>query len=294
MAVTALEVLQRFFDIDNKIKKGMYYNVTPANNGYLDNDTICEYTDNLEDFLKHTFSELKNLSIYMFGEESFFMDKLEELEKSCYDSFYSCGFDIVKLREFYIKYVSNMEKSFVNAVKEKCQGYTDYENIPIDKVSSINEMLHLIHSIVVNHEMILQSIPIVEQKINNFGEPITLRGVYTKEAYQIYKDFPESMDVDDTDIVCLNNNKILMMIRDKGHAMTAEINLNDDKARIEYFISKICNVEMVNNLPGINRINENSVGATGVIVTDSNRLSDTLINLIDKVPTDDDIITVIR
>ena len=294
MEVTALEVLQRFFDIDNKIKKGMYYNVPPANNGYLDNDTICEYTDNLEDFLKHTFSELKNSSIYMFGEESFFMDKLEELEKSCYDSFYSCGFDIVKLREFYIKYVSNMEESFVNEVKKTCCGYTEYDNIPVDKVSSINEMLHLLHSIVVNHEMILQSIPVIDKKTNNSGETITLRGVDTEEAHQIYRDFPESLDVGETDIVCLNNNKILMMIRDKGHALTTEISLNGDEARIEYFIPKICNVEMVNSLPGVNKVKEDSVGATGVIVTNSKYLSNTLIDFISKVPTDEDIICAVR
>lgn len=294
MEVTALEVLQRFFDIDNKIKKGMYYNVPPANNGYLDNDTICEYTDNLEDFLKHTFSELKNSSIYMFGEESVFMDKLEELEKSCYDSFYSCGFDIVKLREFYIKYVSNMKESFVNEVKKTCCGYTEYDNIPVDKVSSINEMLHLLHSIVVNHEMILQSIPVIDKKTNNSGETITLRGVDTEVVHQIFKDFPKSLDVGVTDIVCIDDNKILMMVRDVGHALTTEISLNGDEARIEYFIPKICNIDMVNDLLGVNKVKEDSVGATGVIVTNSKYLSNTLIDFISKVPTDEDIICAVR
>lgn len=294
MEATALGVLQHFFDIDNKIKKGMYYNVPPANNGYLDNDTMCRYTDNLQEFLKYTFSELKNSSIYIFGENSFIMDKIEELESDCYDNFYSCGFDVVKLREFYKKYVSNMEETFIDSVKKTCCGYTGFNDVPVDKVSSINEMLHLIHSIVVNNENVLQAIPVVDQKTNINGETITLRGVDTEVVHQIFNDFPENLDVGQTDIVSLNENKILMMVRDRGHALTTEINLNGDEARIEYFIPKLCNVDMINDLPGVNRVTKDSIGATGVIVTNSNYLSDTVIDFISKVPTDEDIIISIR
>lgn len=33
------------------------------------------------------------------------------------------------------------------------------------------------------------------------------------------------------------------MVRDRGHALSIEVTLNKDNARIEYFIPKICNVE---------------------------------------------------
>ncbi len=33
--------------------------------------------------------------------------------------FYSCGFDIEKLKSFYQKYISNMEPSFIDDVKKE-------------------------------------------------------------------------------------------------------------------------------------------------------------------------------
>ena len=49
------------------------------------------------------------------------------------------------------------------------------------------------------------------------------------------------------------------MIRDRGHALTIEITINNDKARIDYFIPKIININMINALSGANKVRENSV-----------------------------------
>lgn len=294
MDISALKIIQNFFEIDNKIKKGMYDNVPPGDKEYLDTVSLCKYTDNLESFFKDTFSELKNSSGYIFGDDSIIIEKIEELEKSCFDNFYSCGLDVVKLRKFYEQYVSNMEELFVGAVKRGCRGYTDYDNVPIYMVSSINEMLHLIHSIVVNNENVLQAIPVIEQKINNDNKYISLRGVDTEVSRQFFHNLPENLDVGTTDIVALNDKKILMMVGDRGHAMTTEIELDGGFAYIEYFIPKLCNIDMINRLPGINKVTSDSIGATGVIVTEIKYLSDTLVDFILKVPTDTDMISIIK
>ena len=61
-------------------------------------------------------------------------------------------------------------------------------------------------------------------------------------------------------------------------------------ARLEYFIPKLCNIDMINALPGVNKVNANSIGATGVIEVETANLSKTLFSFIEKVPTDDDMI----
>lgn len=79
------------------------------------------------------------------------------------------------------------------------------------------------------------------------------------------------------------------MIRDRGHALTIEITINNDKARIDYFIPKIININMINALSGANKVRENSVWATGVIEMNKDILNGTLFNFIFKVPTDRDL-----
>ena len=66
--------------------------------------------------------------------------------------------------------------------------------------------------------------------------------------------------------------------------------LENDKAMVEYFIPKLCNVDMVNALPGVNPVNEDSVGATGKFEMDRSTLSEGLNDFITKVPTDLDIV----
>ena len=282
--------LQHFFEIDSRIKKDMYYSVPPENGSYLDNDSICKYTDQLEESLIYIFSELKCVSLDIFGEDSIILNRIEELESVIKNSFYHCGLDIIKLRNFYKKYISNMDSSFINDVKNSCIGYSIARGLPISKANTINEILHLIHSYLLNNENILQSIPQIDQKMNQFHYPITLRGNNVDVFQELFKNFPNELDVGWTDMVVLNERKLLMMVRDRGHALTIEITINNNIARIEYFIPKLCNIEMINALPGINRVNPNSIGATGVFETDVNQLSQQVYNFISKVPTDADMI----
>ena len=83
---------------------------------------------------------------------------------------------------------------------------------------------------------------------------------------------------------------LIMMVRDRGHALSIEVTLNKDNARIEYFIPKICYVEMVNILPGVIIVIDDSIGTTGAIEVEVKDLPTALFNFISMVPTDMDIV----
>lgn len=281
--------LQHFFEIDMRIKKGMY-SLAPAKLQYFDESSMQRYTDDLDDLLSYIFTELKCVSVDIFGKKSNVLARVCSLEKVVKKSFYSCGFDINKLREFYKTYVSNMHIGFINSVKDECVGYSFSGTNSAEMAVTINEMLHFIHSYVVNNDHILKAVPVINQKNNEFNYPITLRGIEVPEFNQLFEQFPLDLDVGWTEMVTINEKKLIMMVRDRGHALTIEISLNNDIARIEYFIPKLCNIEMINNLPGVNRVDKNSVGATGVIEVPTSALAETLYDFISKVPMDSDMV----
>ncbi len=279
--------LQHFFEVDFKIKKEMLDIAPPSDNQYND---VEKYSDKVNDSLMYIFSELKCIASDIFGFQSQIMRKIANMERVIKNNFYSCGYDIDKLRLFYKNYISNMELDFINAVKKECIGYSLGGVSSAENAKTINEILHFLHSFILNNEQILQSIPLINKKENDYQYPILLRGVKVPVFEQLLDTFPNDLDVGWTDMVAVNERKLLMMVRDRGHALTIEITLNLQTARIEYFIPKLCNIDMINNLPGVNKVNQDSVGATGIIEIPITDLSNTLFNFISKVPTDSDML----
>lgn len=275
--------LQNFFESDLKIKNEMIKMSPSSDNEYND-----KYVDNINESLNFIFNELKKIVLDFFGEESFAMKKTKELEEKIKNNFYSCGYDIEKLRSFYRNNISNMDIDFINSVKEECVGYSLKGNSSINKASTVNELLHYTHSYIMNNESILQSVPIIGEKENDYNYSIKYRGERNPIFEQLFNLFPNDLDVGWTDMVSINNKKLIMMVRDRGHALTIEITLKDQVARLDYFIPKICNVDMINSLPGINKVNDESVGATGVFETSINNLPNSLFDFISKVPMDSD------
>lgn len=288
MADEKIIKLQHFFEVDIRIKKEMISIAPPTNNQYIDNE---RYADSINDFLIYTFSELKCIASDLFGFDSFIMQKISMLENQIKNNFYLCGFDIEKLRLFYKNCISNMEIDFINSVKKECVGYTMGGIDSVQKANTINEILHFMHSFILNCESILQSIPPIVQKINDYEYPIVLRGTKVPIFEQLFAAFPNEIDVGLTDMVAINERKLIMMVRDRGHALTIEITLNAQTARLDYFIPKLCNIDMINSLSGINKVNENSIGATGVIEVPIDDLANTLFDFISKVPMDSDIVS---
>lgn len=288
MIDSKLMKLQHFFEADLMIKKEMLNIAPPSDDQYYD---VVKYSNKVNDFLDYIFSELKCISSDIFGLESLVMEKITTMESDIKKMFYSCGCDINKLRLFYKDYISNMELKFINNVKKQCVGYSLWRGFSSAMgAKTINEILHFLHSYILNNEYILNSMPLINEKKKDSDSVILLRGVKVQMFEQLFALFPKDLDVGMTDMVAVNERKLLMMVRDRGHALTIEITLNLQTARIEYFIPKICNVDMVNNLPGINKVNQESVGATGVIEVPISDLPNTLFSFISKVPTDSDII----
>ena len=281
--------LQHFFEIDVRIKKGMY-SMVPLSMQYFDESTLQKYTDELDDLLTYVFSELKCVAIDIFGKDSKVLARICYLENVIKNKFYLCGFDIDKLKKFYKEYIGNMKLEFINSVKGECIGYAFGGTSSVEMATSINEILHFIHSYVVNNNTILQTIPLLNQKNNKYNYPISLRGIKVPVFEQLFEQFPIELNVGWTDMVAISEKKLIMMVRDRGHALSMEISLNNNVARIEYFIPKLCNIEMINRLPGINKVNKDSIGATGSVEVPINALSETLFNFISKVPSDSDMI----
>ena len=215
--------LQHFFEVDFKIKKEMLDIAPPSDSLYAD---VEKYSNSVNDSLIYIFSELKCITADIFGFESQIMNKITEMENIIKNNFYSCGYDIDKLRLFYKNFVSNMELDFINAVKEECVGYTLGGVSSFQNAKTINEILHFMHSFILNNEQILQSIPLIDKKENDYNYSISLRGVKVPTFEQLLALFPNDLDVGWTDMVAINERKLLMMVRDRGHALTIEITLN--------------------------------------------------------------------
>lgn len=279
--------LQHFFSNDIRIKKEIYDMAPQVLGGYVDEESVSKYTDKLNDSLIYIFSELKRITIDIFGKESNVFNRLCYLEQTIKNSFYSCGLDINKLKLFYQKFISNMESRFIYSVKSTCKGYYAPNKISaVNEANSINEFLHFMHSYIVNNNKILRSLPLISEKKNDYEYSISLRGNRNPIFEQLFVMFPSSLDCGITDMVIIDDKKLIIMVRDRGHALSMEVSLNNDIARIEYFIPKLCNIEMINRLPGVNKVNKDSVGATGVMEVKISDLPKTLFNFISMVPTD--------
>jgi hypothetical protein len=84
------------------------------------------------------------------------------------------------------------------------------------------------------------------------------------------------------------------MVRDSGHALTVEVEQEPQTGKIfvSYHVPKICNVEKVNQLKGVNKIDEiTATGTNGMFYIDNpQELGKEMMEFIESVPTDMDII----
>ncbi len=283
--------LQHFFQVDMEIKKRMY-KLAPNVLESQDDESFKEYVYNFYEALNYVFTELKCVAVDFLNQEPMVLSHITSLEQHIKNEFQKARFDYKKMLVFYLNYISNLSLDFQNSVKRECVGYSNGELSSIKKAKTVNEVLHFLHSYIINNENILQALPILGEKQNEFGYPIKLRGqkekLFSHFFTHLFAQFPKNIDVGTTDMVTINDKKLIMMVRDRGHALTIEISLYNDRANIQYFIPKICNLDMVNALPGINKINENSVGATGTMDIEKKDLSKVLFDFISKVPMDSD------
>lgn len=288
-----LEAMKEFFERDMKIKETLM-SLAPTEADDYDELSRMEYVDKLEKGLNSLeYDTLASIKKFGFGEElnntirEYFANK----KKSMAVGKYEAGI----CQKIYNSEFASMSENFIEEVKEGFVGYAFFSNpskLPgfVKKAKTVNELLHSIHSSIVNNDGILESMPQIGTKRNTIEEPITLYGEENEVAEKIFKEFPLEMDCGITDIVSLKN-KVLMMIRDRGHALTIDMDTTNPKeVEVKYFVPKLCNEEMIRKLPGINKSSITKSGASGFFVSDKDKITKDLFDFIEKVPTDGDIV----
>lgn len=288
-----LEAMKEFFERDMKIKETLM-SLAPTEANDYDELSRMEYVDKLEKGLDSLeYDTLASIKKFGFGEElnntirEYFANK----KKSMAVGKYEAGI----CQKIYNSEFASMSENFIEEVKEGFVGYAFFSNpskLPgfVKKAKTVNELLHSIHSSIVNNDEILESMPQKGTKRNTIEEPITLYGEENEVAEKIFKEFPLEMDCGITDIVSLKN-KVLMMIRDRGHALTIDMDTTNPKeVEVKYFVPKLCNEEMIRKLPGINESSITKSGASGFFVSDKDKITKDLFDFIEKVPTDGDMV----
>jgi len=288
-----LEALKQFIKIDLDIKNELMQ-LAPTPTDDFDESTRIAYVDrvyeSLKDFEYQFQSSLKGFKMGKDVDETIkkFFRKLKE-------NLAIGSFGKGTCQTIFQRFFSDMSKSLIENVKENFVGYTGYgeEGLSqlINEAGTINELLHICHSYIMNNERILSSITELGEKKNDFGYPIRLYGEKSEISEDLFEKFPLDLDVGWTDIVSIQD-QILMMVRDRGHALTLDIDTSKDKTFVKYFIPKICNEDMVRALPGVDKNNLSINGVSGRFECDKQEFVDKLFGFIGKVPMDSDMQTI--
>lgn len=283
--------MEDFFNRNLKIKD-LLFNLAPTREDGSNNYTIVEYKDKFENILeKIEFHIFKILNSFEPNEE---VKKIIQKNFERYRAKIAGriqGFE--DLNRIYQDCCSDMNEDLVNKAREEFVGYLLHDG-KVKKVmagcQTINEMLHVIHSSIVNNENYYESMPKLAEKDNNAGYTIILCGREDELSLKLFNDFPLELNCGWTHIMSLKDN-ILMMVGDRGHALSITIEMDvDNTIWVKYFIPKICNVEMVNALKGVTKVDKTSAFTTGQFVTTKENLSEDIINFINGIPMDQDMV----
>ncbi len=274
--------LETFYNYNMRVKKMMTY--SPRLD--MGEEETIEYVDKLFKnivYMKDIFIGM----IQLCGESNQAFDYVIKLFAKYQNLLLKCHYNLKKLQVFYNECISSMNTSLIESINREIMGYylfNDYIHL-LFKCKTINEMLHLFHAYVVNTESFYDNTPVVEaKKINN--QEVYLRGDDSELASNLFKAIDFDLGSDKIDIISFSNNKILLMARDLGHALTMEINIGKDIAEVNYYIPKVCNYLMVNKLRGINKVKVDDDGnlltpyAKGAYDVEKNELITSLIELL--------------
>ena len=163
--------LKLFFLQDLKIKRYLYEMCVPE----LDSDDLIKYTDDtyqkLMEIIDIFSSIIENLNLYEMKSH------FEELANKWIELFINCKNDRWQLQFFYKTYVVALNEKFVDSVKEECMGYYFFRSCDsIYEVHSLNELLHLMHTYIMNNEQVYHDMPKIAEKSLLNKEKITLYG----------------------------------------------------------------------------------------------------------------------
>lgn len=279
-----LNKLIKFLKYDTDIKN-ILINSAPNSNIEINETTIVNYSNYLFNALKNLEFDLNRMiELYpCFGNGQ---EHIKKLFSTFYNELSNCS-SYEKLKNFYKEHMSDLSQNVVDEVGKNCIGYYLFSGVSLEIGTSINELLHIIHQTVINNEALFAKMPKLTSKTNCDNFEINLYGNVSKIGADIFNAIPTELSLGPTDILAISDDKLLMMVRDRGHALTIEVEKENDKYYAKYFIPKICNVNMVNELKGVRKVNSNSQYTNGIFEITEN-IGIEIADFISKVPTDSD------
>lgn len=285
------ESLKKFFAADMRIKQELL-KLAPTEKDDASEESRMEYADKLYKAIRDLEAEFIDMSKSLLGENSNIIEILRAHFSKAKEAFLLGHYSPGVIQKLYREQFSDMSAKLVEKVKSEFVGYTVIRGNLAEAIKesvSINELLHVMHSYVSNDENLLKALPVIATKKNIEDYSVTLYGEETELSRKLFDEFPVHLDyVADAEIVSMPN-KILMMIRDRGHALTVDMDTTkEDDIAVSYFVPKICNEKMVEALPGVNKSGISDNGATGLFVTSKEEMTSRVVDFIGKVPTDRD------
>lgn len=282
-----IQELEHFFELDLKVKK--LIEVSRPN--LYDADPV-EIESKLMSSVNSTRLML-NQMVLLSGLD--LEEEFDELHENILNDIKNCNYNINKLESVYENDFLRMTNGFEDSLEKNIFGYCNKEKIyiPLEHCKTINDMLHYVHFYVMNNEDTFKNMDEIDVK-NQDDEvewmTYKLYGKDTEIARDIFNKLPENEPrIDEVSF----DNHIILMVRDRGHALTIDVQNELDHYRVSYYIPKICNIDMVNSLKGISKVDPNKKSdfdsAHGEFVVDKSSVGDEINKLITSVPTDEDI-----
>lgn len=278
--MNGIEKYEKFFDCNLKIKKLLRECAFDPRCSYSE-ETAFEFSKTLENKIEEIEYYMDYITTLFYNGRN---DDLKNLINNCKQKLADCGSDWVKIKRFIEKYITDMRPELIELVGRNSYGYGGM-GVSVRRAQTLNEALHIIHSSVVNCNRQYGNIPVLENKNNFEGYDIKLYGRENPIAKEIFDSIPFELSLGQTDILSLNN-KILLMVRDRGHSLSIEVTVEGNKCFIQYYIPKICNVDMVNSLKGVDKVDKSSKFTTGRFEVDTIDIGASITDFISKVPMD--------
>lgn len=276
-----LQKMEMFFDYDVRIKRLLMD--TSPDNYVLDREHLQEYEDRL-------FKQLEEIKYYLYcivskfkGEYS--CTEFEKFFKTVTDALTNAQGNPFLLERAYKKYVYDIREEFTRSTHSSYSGADPFSGWNVMAPLSINEYLHDLHMSICNDENFYRDIPEIKATKTTKGT-VTLRGVESKNAIDIIDSIAKAdFNCPWIEILSLSD-RILIMARNIGHAISIEITFESGMAIINYFIPKVTHVGMVRALPGLNPVPDNATYATDVFEVPEENVAEKIADFLGKVPTD--------
>lgn len=284
------ENLDKFFKIDLKIKDLILK--TRPNEKTYDTSGAIKYVDNL-------IKELDTIKDYFFwvidtyNMSPYLKDVINNSLNEYNEKLLNSNYDYDRLTSIYEECILKMTVGLEKELQKNLFGYNinRKEVESFEKCKTINDYLHAFHFYIVNNEKIFHSMPVIDRKINKDDEPIILFGKENDLSRDLFNKYPVELGTGEVDILSFDDH-LLMMIRDVGHALSIDSTIENDNIRVSYFVPKSCNIEKVNKLKGVTKLDPLTSDmfsqTNGEFVCKKENFTSEIIDFINNVPTDID------